>query len=158
MRLITALESNTLDLTRFNPVTMFLREMDYFTPHDPAEDAVDDSTREELFADDDGESPYHEAASKFLSMIVSTLVWIRQARTSQETMMRIDLARKFFGDVTMHGVSCAKIGKAHNRTRAAASNALLNLESALDMPPGFGQKLIIDRKTFSKSRNNNCTK
>jgi hypothetical protein len=71
-------------------------------------------------------------------------------------MMRVDLARKFFGDVTLEGVSCAKIGKAHSRTRAAASNALLNLESALDMPPGFGQKLIIDRKTFSKSRNNNC--
>jgi hypothetical protein len=130
--------------------------MDYFTPHDAADDAVDDCTREELFADDDHESAYHEAGSKFLSMIVSTLVWIRQARTSQETMMRVDLARKLFGDVTMQAVSCANIGKVHNRTRAAASNALLNLESALDMPPGFGQKLIKDRKTFSKSRNNNC--
>ena len=130
--------------------------MDYFTPHDAADDAVDDSTRIELFTDDDYESPYHEAASKFISMILSTLVWVRQARTTQETMMRIDLALKFFGDPAMRDLSCAKIGKAHHRTRAAASNALLNLESALDMPPGFGQKLIKDRKTFSKSRNNNC--
>ena len=130
--------------------------MDYFTPHDAADDAVDDCTRKELFADDDHESAYHEAASRFLSMILSTLVWVRQARTTQETMMRIDLALKFFGEPAMRDLSCAKIGKAHYRTRAAASNALLNLESALDMPPGFGQKLIKDRKTFSKSRNNNC--
>ena len=133
------------------------RFVDYFTAHDPADDAVDDSTREELFGDHEHESALHETKSKFLSMIVSTLVWIRQARTTQETMMRIDLARKLFGDIEMDCISCAKIGKAHHRTRAAASNALLNLESALDMPPGFGQKLMEDRRKFSQSRNNNCT-
>jgi len=132
--------------------------VDYYPAHDPADDAIDDSTREELFADDDYESPYREAATKMLSITISTITWVRKARTCKEMMMRLDLAAWLFLDDNLSAKSLAAIAKMHGRTRATTSTAILNLETALHLPPGMGQKLREDRKTFSQSRIKKCTK
>ena len=132
--------------------------MNYYPAHDPADDAIDDSTREELFADDEIDSPYREAATKILSITISTITWVRKARTCKELMMRLDLAAWLFLDAELSSKSLAEIAKMHGRTRATTSTAMLNLETALDLPPGMGQKLRQDRKTFSQSRIKKCTK
>lgn len=132
--------------------------MNFYPAHDPADDAIDDSTREELFSDDDHESPYREAATKILSITISTITWVRKARTCKEMMMRLDLAAWLFLDADLSAKSLSEIGKMHGRTRATTSTAMLNLETALDLPPGMGQKLREDRKTFSQSRIKKCTK
>ena len=128
--------------------------MNYSQPHDPADDATDDSTRETLFADEETESAYREAASKMLSVTLSTITWVRQAKTCKEMMMRLDLAAWLFLDDHLSSKSLAAVAKLHHRTRAATSHAVLNLEASLDLPPGIGQKLRQDRATYSNSRTN----
>jgi len=121
-------------------------------PHDPSEDAIGGDLRDELYAEQETESAYREAAKRCLSITLGTVIWVRKAKTVQETMMRLDLACWLFGDPALSDLSLTKIGKKHKKHRATASNAMTELTSSLDLPPALAQKALEARANYHKSR------
>ena len=109
----------------------------------PPEDAIEPEVDENL---------YREAAYKFLAQMIGCIQFLREARSDKELMMRLDIVSFIFQHPATRDFSLAKLGRIHNKTRAAISAQVLNYQRANGLPPGLAQKAAETRSAYSKSR------
>ncbi len=120
---------------------------------DPADDAVDDSFRETLYASEEQENAYREAAKRLLPAIVGMLNYIREGKRGDNDMrFRLAVACHYFQHPAYAGKSMAEICDMFGKTRAAGSTQLLRLQRKQHLVELVGQKSKETRATYYTER------
>jgi hypothetical protein len=107
---------------------------------------------EEELESDDSAHLYREAAIRFTTITTGAIQFLRNARSSQELLMRLDILSYVFHHPNVREMSFAALGKRHNKTRAAISAAILNFQRAYHLSPTLAQKSTESRRSYTEAR------
>lgn len=133
--------------------------------YDPADSAIDDSLRGELYADfHEDETPedmedrlsreaYREAAERLLPIILGTLQFIMDGgRSLDDVRFRLAVAGHYFQHPIYASKSMAEICESFGKTRAAGSAAALKFQRGNHLPELLGQKSKETRAGYHNKR------
>jgi hypothetical protein len=130
---------------------------DYFSQLDPQhiqehQAARNTSPEDLLEPEPDDDNLYREASVKFMSKVLGILQFLKDSKTTDELLMRLDVLSAIFSLDPTSGDAFTDIASKHNRTRAAVSAQAQSFLRANNMPPTLGQKSKIASASYSKKR------